>query len=444
MAPGLQCEMCMKIRTLFVSLIPFLSLNIGTGCIGDDSEFDADTAETGEETGEKNALAAGCDAAKTGDHYEFLDDVCRRKKIPVDKTRFLGCPTNATSENAVLAGTNTVVTYAPAAQRPTVDGNALRGMVSDDILVSLIMLRRVEGKVFARYLSNGTQDRTFYPWSSTKFMAASVAATTLRAASGGKAGLDSTVVFNGQSIPLGDVVTAIANYDESKGLSSNLSAKYFWNVGGRKKANDLLHGWLGRPAAESIGANYGAGDQGLPYSFKALDNSVFSVNPDRSSFETNMSTLGMAEFMKRLATHMDVAETRMPGLQRADVERLFYGAGAPVLFPGQPGGLSADTAVYVQSGLNMAQVQADSRGKWRTFGKLGFGDSSNGTTNFVHNSYTCLPVLDAAGNPVVDAGAEFVLSVRLAAPVGTSRATDRKLAAAVQAIVSRIADGRLR
>jgi hypothetical protein len=399
-------------------------------------------SEPGSEPGEGDEnLVAGCDAATRGDHYEFLDDVCKKKKQPSDTTRFLGCPNVATTASPTIAGTGRVVDYKLAEATGVVDAAALKGIVPDDVRVTLIMLRRVNGQVYARYLSNGTQAATFYPWSSTTFMAAATAATTLRKASGGKAGLDARVAFEGRSVPLGDVVTAIANYDESHGLSSNLSAKYFWNVGGRAFGNTLIHGWLGRPAAETVGANYGQGDQGLPYSFTAPDGTSFSVTPDTTTGETTLSTLTMAEFMKRLVTHVDVGGTRLPGLQKKDVETLLYGAETSAFYPRQPGGLSADTAIYVYNALDRAKVEASSRGKWRTFGKLGYGQSRDGTTNFVHNSYTCLPVLDATGKPVPDAGREFVLSVRLAAPVGTDRETDRKLGAAVARLVARIADG---
>ncbi len=389
-------------------------------------------------------VTAGCSAATTGDHYEFLDDVCARKRQPTDASRFLGCPNVATTATPLLAGSQETVSYTLAASAPVVDTKLLARIVPTDVKVTLIMLRRVSGKVYAHYLSNGTQEQTFYPWSATKFMAAATAGANLRHVSGGRAGLDASVAYRGRAVPLGDVITAIANYDETQGLSSNLSAKYFWNVGGRSLGRSLVHTWLKRPSTESVGANYGAGDQGLPYTFAAPDGSAVTVVPDTTVGETSLSTLTMAEFLKRLITHVDVPETSLPDLKAQDVQALFYGAASPTLYPRRPGGLSADPAIFVTSGLNVTKVEGASRGKWRSFGKLGYGQSRDGTTNFVHNSYTCLPVLDAAGNPVPDAGREFVLSVRLAAPVGTDRETDRRLGQTVQRIIARIADGSIK
>ena len=106
-----------------------------------------------------------------------------------------------------------------------------------------------------RYVSNGTQKQRFQPWSSTKFMAAANAAATLRTKSSGLVGLTGRT----GSIPLGDLVTTMVGYDESHGVTSNGVGRYFHDIGGRARANDLLHdAWLKRPAAETFGGNYGA------------------------------------------------------------------------------------------------------------------------------------------------------------------------------------------
>ena len=48
--------------------------------------------------------------------------------------------------------------------------------------------------------------------------------------------------------------------------------------------------------------------------------------------------------------------------------------------------------------------------------KLGFGDGE-----FVLATYTCLPVLDAAGTPIPDRGAEMVIATRATSGCRTSR-----------------------
>jgi hypothetical protein len=110
--------------------------------------------------------------------------------------------------------------------------------------------------------------------------------------------------------------------------------------------------------------------------------------------------------MKRLAA-WDDAPTRMPDLTKPDVETLFYGPETSAWYPGELGGLAADTTIFVQSALDMDAVEKESHGRWRTFGKLGFGDGE-----FVLTTYTCLPVLDAAGTPIPDRGAEMVIATR--------------------------------
>ena len=47
------------------------------------------------------------------------------------------------------------------------------------------------------------------------------------------------------------------------------------------------------------------------------------------------------------------------------------------MFPGlEWGGMTSDTAIFVQSGLDMDRVEEQSQGTWRIFSKLGAGNSS--------------------------------------------------------------------
>ena len=50
-----------------------------------------------------------------------------------------------------------------------------------------------------------------------------------------------------------------------------------------------------------------------------------------------------------------------------------YGSETSALFPSTSwGGMSADTAIYVQSALDINTVEIESDGQWRIFSKLGF------------------------------------------------------------------------
>lgn len=370
-----------------------------------------------------SAVTSSCPAAITGDHYEFLDDVCHKKFAPSSQDRAWSCPNVAASAGA----------YRPSSAPIAVDQDALRSIIPADMRMTVVLVRRVGGVPHYRYLSNGTHDVAVQPLSSTKFMAVANAAVRIRAASNGKVGLDSSV----DGIPVGDLATVITSYQEGE-FSSNGLARYFHDVGGRAHADALIHDWLGRPASETFGGNYGAPSADLGFTFTSPGGTA-NVAADRAgSFENNLSTLTMAEFTKRLALHREDAATRLPGIQWKDLEVLFYGAAASKLFRGQSlGGMSADTAIYIQQAINMGALETRSRGKWRIFSKLGFGQSG-----FVHNSYTCAPSLDAQGSPVTGDGVEFVISMQ-SPRAGAERSQDAAIAKAYRDVVARIVEHRL-
>lgn len=349
--------------------------------------------------------AIGSCAQVDGAHLEFQDDACLKKRIPSNHDRTLGCPIVSTVSTGFATSSAPVV----------VDGAALKGIVPDDVDVTAILIRRVGGVPYYRYLSNGTHDDAFQPWSSTKFMAAAGAGATLRKTSGGKVGLTAKAA-NGAW--LGDLVTVIASYREDRYTSNGL-AHYFLNVAGRAHVMSLVHDWLKRPATETYGGNYGVpAPSDLGYTFTEPGGAQTTVTPDdQSGIPNHLSTHTLAEFMKRLVAWED-APTRLPDLTKPDIETLFYGPATSAWYPGELGGLAADTTVYVQSALDMDAVEKDSHGRWRTFGKLGFGDGE-----FVLASYTCAPVLDAAGAPVPDRGAEMVIATR--ATSGSAAWVDR-------------------
>jgi len=375
-----------------------------------------------------------CAAANaSNDHYQFLDDVCRDKRLPGDRSRDFVCPVTATSPDAARPD-GTTVRYLSSSDA-VVFQNDLTGIAPDSVFVTLILIKRVNGVPRYRYVSNGTQEQRFQPWSSTKFMAAANAAATLRTKSSGLVGLTGRT----GSTPLGDLVTTMVGYDESHGVTSNGVGRYFHDIGGRARASDLLHdAWLKRPAAETFGGNYGAPSPMLAYSFND-GAATLSVTPDATTGPPNLlSTRSIAEFLKRLAMHREDAGQRMAGIQEADIETLFYGAPYSSWFPGSMGGMSADTAIYVQAGHDISYLDARSQGRWRIFSKLGFGDG-----DFVHAAYACLPVLNSAGAPLPDSGRELVIVTRAQTGASTERERDRMLARTYRTILPAVLDGRI-
>lgn len=364
---------------------------------------------------------------------EFLHDPCHRKKFPSDRSRDFTCPIAHTTATPAAG-----VTYRPATEPIVVDAHALDGLVPAGTKITVVNIRRVNGQPVYRYLGNGTQNDAFQPWSSSKFLAVANAGANLRKLSNGRVGLDAKLVSN--NVPLGDLVTVIHSYQQQR-YTSNGAAAYFHDLGGRLAADALVHAaWLRRPATESFGGNYGEAPPNVGYRLLGADGTPITVARDTVSGRSNrLSTLTLAEALKRIVLHREDAATRLPGLDWKDAQVLLYGPERSSLFAGKYGGMSADRAIYVQGAVDIARVEQASRGRWRIFGKLG-----NGPQDLVETTYACLPVLDAAGRPVPDQGAEFVISARLGSGGANLKARDQLLESAFRQLVPRLQDGRLR
>jgi hypothetical protein len=333
---------------------------------------------------------------------------------PTNTERFLSCPLESTVSDG----------FAPSSEAPILDDEALKAAAPSNVKVTVILIRRVKGVPVYRYLSNGTSNDVFQPWSSSKFVTAAAAASKLRDKSGGKVGLTAKV----DDIPLGDLVTVVASYREDRYTSNGL-AHYFLNIGGRNDVKSLVTNWLNRPN-ESLGGNYGAPAPDLDYSFTDGLNKV-DVTPDEGGgINNSLSSRTLAEFMKRIAV-WDDANTHLGKMQEADVKTLLYGPEKSAWWPNDPwGGLSADIATPVEKALDLEKVEADSKGRWRIFGKVGWGDGGGARgSERVNVTYTCLPALDAAGKPLRDKGAEFVIATKVSSTSGESAATSAATAA---------------
>ncbi|MCA9623532.1 MAG: hypothetical protein KC731_31135, partial [Myxococcales bacterium] len=240
------------------------------------------------------------------------------------------------------------------------------------------------------------------------------------------------------SYPLGDLVTSIHNYDYDP-FSSNALGRYFHDIGGRARANGLIHeDWLGRPDTETFGGNYGAPSPPLGYTFDDGGASV-SITPDNTSGLANhLSSFTEAEALKRLVLHREEESQRLPGIQWADLRTLFYGAEGSTKY-GDFGGMSADTAIYLQTGHDIDYLEQRSHGRWRIFSKLGLGSGGQ----FLDVGYGCFPVLDPDDQPVPGWGRELVIAAHLPSGGSSWVERDRLLAETYRAIVSRVIDGRL-
>lgn len=358
-----------------------------------------------------------CDAPSTP--FQFLDDACGAKRFPSHADRDLACPSVAAPSRS----------HHPATT-PVVVEDALGDVVPPELDVTVIDIRRVDGVPHYRYLSNGSHAVTFQPWSTTKFIAAANAGARLRLASNDAVGLTGSA----GGYALGDLVTAACDYSYDP-FSSNSIGRYFHDIGTRARADDLIGSlWLDRPPVESFGGNYGEASPNIGYTIVDGSESI-SLTPDQSGgYVNHLSTFTLAEALKRLVLQREEPSQRMPGLTWPDVRTLLYGADATPF-----GGMSADRAVYLQSGHDFDYLEARSHGRWRIFSKLGNGSGGE----FLNVGYACLPVLDPAGEPVADWGRELVIAAHL--PIGGQSwaERDRMLARAVRAILIRAVAGSL-
>ncbi|MBI4702215.1 MAG: hypothetical protein HY744_13890 [Deltaproteobacteria bacterium] len=366
-------------------------------------------------------------------YFQFLDDTCKAKKLPSHQDRDQQCPSLDESAVIELDGGGQAL-YQPSSQSPALDNKSLSGLTPDGIDLTVILIRRVGGVPHYRYLSNGTHDKAIQPWSTSKFLAAANAAATLEIASNYKVGLPATV----DGTPLGDLVTSVHNYDHDP-YSSNALGAYFHNIGGRERANQLIHDlWLGRPVSETFGGNYGEAAPKLGYTFVQGDKTV-TVKPDQSSgYANHISTFTLAEAVKRLVLHREEKDQRLPGIQWTDLRVLLYGAEGSAKY-GAWGGMTADTAIYLQSGHDIDYLEKRSKGRWTIFSKLGLGCDGQ----FLNVGYACFPVLDDELQPVPGWSREFVIAAHLPTGGGSWAERDRLLATTYRALITRIVDGRL-
>lgn len=382
---------------------------------------------------DETALPPPCPETTPSGTFQFLDDTCGRKVFPTRQDRDRACPIADPDSEIALTGGGTV-TYRPSGEPVVVDTEALAGLVPAELDLAVILIRRIDGVPHYRYLSNGSHDQAVQPWSTTKFLAAANAAASLRIASDYQVGLTAAV----GGVPLGDLVTSMHAYDDDP-YGSNALGRYFHDIGGRQRANDLIHAlWLDRPATETFGGNYGAAAPPLGYTFTDGINEV-TIEPDTTTGPANhLSMLTLAEALARLVLHREEPTQRLPGIQWPDIQTLLYGAAGSATY-GEWGGMTRDPAVYLQSAHDIDYLERRSRGTWTIVSKLGLGSSGQ----FLDVGHACLPVLDDQDQPVPGWGRELVIAAHLPSGGATWADRDRLLALAYRAILIRVIDGRL-
>jgi hypothetical protein len=129
-----------------------------------------------------------------------------------------------------------------------------------------------------------------------------------------------------------------------------------------------------------------------------------------------------------------------------DVRELMYGTDPreSLLFPSNSfGGAATDSAWYVQSGVNISEIDARSNGSWRILSKLGAGCAGRAPPcEILNNAYACMPVAARAASHdassfALNEGVEFVLSAFGNGDdlCGADQNVQRNVAAVVAAVV---------
>lgn len=331
-----------------------------------------------------------------------------------------------------------------------VDTETLGNVVTNGASICAIVTKRVQSsvdsdavKLYHKYYCAGeySRDAASETWSSSKIFAMANAAGHLRTNESdcmnsiGELGLDGNTEGKHGQTPLGDLSTVVCSYDTTAGYSSNSLSSYFHDIGFRDRLNELVMpgGWLwgddsgkNNPEPNSLGGNYGEAtpsDLGFTIS-KDMDGKGevqcdVDKDPWPTVYDNSLSSLAAAEMTRRIVQYRDIPESmRFPGMTWEDAKEELYGAEESVLFPGlQWGGMTADTAIFIQSSLNMTTVEEKSQGKFRIFSKLGAGySSSRSRGEIISSGHACLPVLDRNGNPVSNEGMELTISAKGSIP----------------------------
>ena len=341
------------------------------------------------------------------ENLRFLDDRDCAKRFPTNCSREWRCPI-VSSHMPTSAG------WAPAGPLASlrVDTAVLSSVPElQRVRMAAVLVRRTaSGGVFYRYFGGLNHTVPFETWSSSKIFAIANAAITVeRQCPVRLGGLTATTHGRLGATPLGDLATIICSYDRTMNYTSNSLARYFHDLGGRRQADWLVQQWLGAGHGQSFGGNYGEPtppDLNFTLTRRrqwppagGAPPEMCAVEPDHSGVvvPNSLSALSMVELLKRIVLHRELPpDLRLPGVAWEDLQQELYGAGggAGSLFPTvQLGGMSADTAIFMQEAAEAALGgDAQAGDQWRVFSKLGAGFStSRRVGEIVHNAYGCFP-----------------------------------------------------
>lgn len=383
----------------------------------------------------------------TAGYLENLDDALGKKVFPSKSSRDSTCSTNITDSTGWKA--DQITTTIAELNGKFVNSPWLNDLTSstspNKVNLAVILVRRdASGSPKFKYYGNGAHQTPFEPWSSTKIFAAAAGAAGVRELTNGSLGLDGIV--QSKSIPLGDLVTIICSYDTTQGLSSNGAAKYMASLGS-STLEQISTSFLGRDAKTSglcLSGSYGEViPSTLGYTLcKAGGACCLGKTTPNSCSSNSLSAVANSELLRRLVMGSKLLKgNQFPRLAEADRLAILYGSATGSVFPKQKwGGMTADTSIYFQQGLNMSDVELRSGGNWRIFSKLGAGISgSRQKAEIVENIYACLP-----GMGPTNQGVEVIISARSSVSSSSGLQTaENQMKDAIKQTIKHILNGNL-
>ena len=390
-----------------------------------------------------------------GSRLQYLDDKYCMKLFPSNShsqsQREWKCP--IPSIDSTPAGFQPEVDF----NEINVDTSTLSGIISTpqsilqqpnlaaDLNLCMVITKRVASKsqldsdsntnspsVVNKYLCYGEHSKVepYETWSSSKIYALANAAGKLHSIgnetqcsnSHWKYGIDSLATTttattttsmntntntNKNTVPLGDLATIICSYDHTQNYTSNSLASYFHDIGWRQRIHDeVIHQWLlgggsGGGSSLSLGGNYGeASPSSLTFQLQQQqENCVVDPDPNLVIYSNTLTALAAVELTRRLVLHRDLPlAMQYPSVEWNDIQQILYGSGKESLLFNEQlwGGMTADTAIFLQTALQNANVLNDgyknkNDDQWRIFSKLGAGwSTSRNRGEIITSGYACI------------------------------------------------------